>query len=418
MALKATLIALLAITVGIYKIYLHDLVVLVSGIGRVIQPLSDFPQYQCHRLTHPLLESCEDLWLDHTSRKLYAACSNPAVRAAWSPGGNTYDLAGRAAGGGATDHITVLDIDHPGADGLHGVRALPFRDQHGSAGQEVDLHGFDARVIDHGRRLRFWLINHRPPMDGLTGELLEDATGVGANSTVEIYDLDVRGGADHLVHVKTILADAIVSPNNLVVVDDEGDFLVTNDHTTRASTSMALGLFLGLGSVSYCSSESGECHFASTGKVYLPNGITRNPASGLVYLAESGTGSVTVHQLTEDRRLVKIDQVPLGMSLDNVSIDPEGNVFAAAFPDIRQFMKAFHDPYGTVAPSTVMMIRKRKDMDGTSGGKDRYEVVKVVEDRDAEVLPTTTTAVQDPVSGRLFLGGVSSTFLGVCERQT
>jgi hypothetical protein len=36
----------------------------------------------------------------------------------WSRGGNRYDLRGRVAGGGGIEHIAVLDIDQPGADGL------------------------------------------------------------------------------------------------------------------------------------------------------------------------------------------------------------------------------------------------------------------------------------------------------------
>ena len=66
---------------------------------------------------------------------------------AWSPGGNSYDLPGRAAGGGGIDHITMPDIDQPGAYDLHSVRGLNFRDSEGNI-QELDMHGFDARVLN------------------------------------------------------------------------------------------------------------------------------------------------------------------------------------------------------------------------------------------------------------------------------
>jgi hypothetical protein len=97
-------------------------------------------------MRHPLLESCEDVWLDLSGRKLYAACANPITRVAWSPGGNSYDLQGRAAGGGRIDHITVLDIDQPGADGLYSVRALNFRDNEGNI--------FAATIPDHHQFIR------------------------------------------------------------------------------------------------------------------------------------------------------------------------------------------------------------------------------------------------------------------------
>lgn len=410
---RAFVILILAITIGLYKIYLHDAVVLLLGIGRVIQPLEDFPGYRCQRIQHPLLESCEDLWLDSSSRKLYAACSNPAARKAWSPAGNLYDLAGLAASG-SSDHISVLDIDQPGPDGLYGVQALGFRN--GAKDQQLHLHGFDARRIDNGRRLRFWLINHRPPMDTTTGKPLLDATKVGANSTIEVYDLDLGNGpkSNHLQHVKTIVSDAIVAPNNLVVIDDEkGDFLVTNDHSTKVGALRDLNFLFGDGSIAYCRTDSAQCHFATTENCYLPNGIAKDPSSGHIYVAHSAKGIVGVNILTEDNRLVQVDEVPLNMGVDNLSIDPEGNIFAGAFPDALQLRKAFLDPYETSAPSTVLLIRKKGS--GHAPG-DTYEVVKVVEDSEARVLPTTTTAVHDPISGRLFLGGVTSSFMGVCER--
>ncbi|KAJ5472303.1 hypothetical protein N7530_006304 [Penicillium desertorum] len=107
---KVVLVTFLAIALGYYKIYIQDAIELSPGAERTIQPLEDFPD----------------------GRKLYAACANPIARVAWSPGGNSYDLQGRAAGGGRIDHITVLDIDQPGADGLYSVRALNFRDNEGN----------------------------------------------------------------------------------------------------------------------------------------------------------------------------------------------------------------------------------------------------------------------------------------------
>ncbi|GMG03551.1 putative paraoxonase [Aspergillus flavus] len=406
---RAFVVLTLAIIIGLYKIYLHDAIVLTFGIGRVIQPLEDFPDYRCQRIQHPLLESCEDLWLDSITRKLYAACSNPAARKAWSPAGNKYDLAGLAASG-SSDHISVLDIDQPGSDGLYGVHALGFRD--GANSQQLHLHGFDVRRIDNGRRLRFWLINHRPPLDARTGERL-DPIKVGANSTIEVYDLDLGNNlkSDHLEYVKTIASDAVIAPNNLVIVDDEkGDFLVTNDHSTKVGTFRDLNFLFGDGSIAYCHTDTGKCHIATKDNCSLPNGITRDPSSGHIYIGHSAKGTIGVNILTDDNRLVQIAEVPLTMGVDNLSIDPEGNIFAAAFPDAIQLMKAFNDPYGTSAPSTVLMVRKKE------GGQDTYEVVKVVEDSEAKVLPTSTTAVHDPISGRLFIGGITSTFMAVCER--
>ncbi|KAE8356305.1 hypothetical protein BDV28DRAFT_127440 [Aspergillus coremiiformis] len=413
-SIRTFLVLILAIAIGIYKVYIHNAIVLITAIGRVIQPLEDFPEYRCRRIHHPLLESCEDLWLDSTNRKLYAACSTPAARMAWCPGGNALNLAalGEAEG---VDHISVLDIDHPGPAGLYGVRALEF---HGGErnNQRLYLHGFDVRPIDDGRRLRFWLINHRPPLDAVTGEQLLDASRVGANSTIEVYDLDLHptGDSNKLEYVKTIMHDAIISPNNLVVVDDTtGGFLVTNDHSTKAGVFRDLNFLFGDGSISYCRTDTGECQFAMTENCYFPNGITRDPSSGHIYIAHTAKGIISVYRLTDSNQLVQVNEIPLSMNLDNLSIDTEGNVFAGGIPDGIQWLRAFHNPYGTSAPSTVFMVRKNTSDQNQSG---EYNVIKLVEDGEAQVLPATTTAVHDVVSGQVFLGGLSSPFIGVCER--
>ncbi|OKO94971.1 hypothetical protein PENSUB_11374 [Penicillium subrubescens] len=63
------------------------------------------------------------------------------------------------------------------------------------------------------------------------------------------------------------------------------------------------------------------------------------------------------------------------------------------------------------------MIRKKTSRIGVSSLKEEYDVIKVVEDGETRVLPTTTTVVYDPALGRLFLGALSSPFTVICEKQ-
>jgi hypothetical protein len=68
-----------------YRLILHDILFIALGIGRTTQLLGEFP-YTCRRLEHPLLESCEDLWMDTEGRTLYAACGEIVSRQGWTPG--------------------------------------------------------------------------------------------------------------------------------------------------------------------------------------------------------------------------------------------------------------------------------------------------------------------------------------------
>ena len=67
-----------------YQWYLKDILFVSAGLGRVMQPIEDFP-YNCRRIRHERLEGCEDLWLDDEARVLYAACTSSAARPQWNP---------------------------------------------------------------------------------------------------------------------------------------------------------------------------------------------------------------------------------------------------------------------------------------------------------------------------------------------
>jgi len=124
------------------------------------------------------------------------------------------------------DHVSVLNIDHPGDDGFYGLYELTISGTYASptGGKDIDVLGVDIEAFGDGA-LRFLMINHRPYADE-SGNYL-DATKIGANSTVEIFDL--RKGSSELEHVKTIWDKAIATPNNLAATGD-GGFVFTNDH--------------------------------------------------------------------------------------------------------------------------------------------------------------------------------------------
>lgn len=377
-----------------YKAYVHNILFITLGIGRQIQPLEDFP-WTCTRQYHPLLEGCEDMWLDHHDRKLYAACSTIESRKGWSPGGNKYNVSARSL----TDHIAVLDIDDLDSDGLSIPRQLKIDGYE----HELDLHGFDVRHI--GSTTRFWLINHKPAIDSITGEFL-DAWTHGANSTVEIFDLNKE--TETLEYVRTIYSDAIISPNNLAVDADGVGFVITNDHKGKTGRFRDLEMIYGTGSLTYCRSDTGECNIAAREGFRVPNGIARG-RDGLYYVANSATGLVTIHRLENDQ-LKRVDTITMGLPVDNISFDEDGSLVAAAIPDSFAFMKSMENPYDFVAPATVLSS-PIKEVDG------KWEVLKIVEDALGEKLPASTVAVQDTRSRRLFLGGVFAPFISICEKR-
>ena len=110
--------------------------------------------------------------------------------------------------------------------------------------------------------------------------------------------------------------------------------------------------------------------------------------------------------------------------IDNLSVDGKGDIYAASFPKLYHFSQAGQDPFNIHPPSTVMRIsRAGKEYQGTDGTADakksndgKYVVEKFLED-DGAVLPGSTVAVHDSQTGRVFLGGVISPFITICETR-
>lgn len=100
------------------------------------------------------------------------------------------------------------------------------------------------------------------------------------------------------------------------------------------------------------------------------------------------------------------------MPLDNLSIDEEGTIFVPGFPDISAVFKSLANTGLGGIPSTIFAIKKV-----TAGSQRRYQVTKVLEDKEGKILPSATTVIHDIHTGRLFLGGVASPFMSVCQRR-
>lgn len=167
----------------------------------------------------------------------------------------------------------------------------------------------------------------------------------------------------------------------------------------------------GTGNVVSCGIETGECHIAASRGFSFPNGVVQGH-DGLLYVSHFITGKITVHELRSNDSLIQVDEIKLGMPLDNLSIDEQGTIFVPGFPDISAVFKSLAHPGTRGIPSTIFTITK-----DTPCNKPKYQVNKILEDREGRILPSTTTVIHDIYTGRLFLSGVASPFITVCQKQ-
>ena len=155
-----------------------------------------------------------------------------------------------------------------------------------------------------------------------------------------------------------------------------------------------LDLLIGGGSLAFCGRT--ECHIAAIGSFNYPNGMTKG-SDGLYYVPNSGKDEISVMKLLPDLTMKKVDVIRVGMPIDNLSVDKVGDIYAAAFPDPLILLKSLEDPYNLDAPSTIWRIRK-------VGSK--YDIHKVLEDKEAKIMGGATIARHDVKTGRLFIGGM------------
>lgn len=293
----------------------------------------------------------------------------------------------------------ALNIDSPGSDGLFGLRSIKPTSYDGATGDgTLDLVGFDVEVID-AATLRFWLINQRPPVD--VDRRYLDASKVGANATIDVFEL--KRGGNKMVHVKTVADPAIYSPNGIAAMG-KGSFVTSNDHSGKVGLRKQFDLFLGGGNVVYCPS-SGACRPATPSALLFPNGLKRG-TDGLVYVPSAVGDAIRVMQLQPDGRLKEIEIIKLGMPVDNLAVDANGDIYAAGLPKLLDLVATMDDPFGKDAPSTIWRISKT-----TTG----YKTEKVLEDKDKRVISGVTSARHDVKTGRIFMGGALTPYMMICE---
>lgn len=392
-----------ALAVGLsallYQMRLPRMVSLGFGLGKTRDPLSAYP-YTCRRLHHERLMACEDMWLSEATRQLFLACSEPLSRSAWAPSQGHFNVSGRYL----NDAVVVINVDDlpngPNVD----ARVLSTPGFTGTSGDGLlGLVGFGA-TDDADGGIRLWVINDRPSLDLHTGEILDQAK-VGANTTVELFR--AGPGAKSMEHVRTFYHPHIASPNRIAPVGGKTDaFYFTNDHgTAKVGLRHILSPLLGTGDVSFC--DGVECRQVVPGQNF-PNGLTKGH-DGLLYVPSSLLGTIDVYQPQPGGDLTRLQTIETGYSLDNLRPDRDGHIFAAAITNAIKFFAAMSDPYNKTTPTAGLRV--------TKNAAGRYEVTKVVEDGLGEVLPGATTVLHDATTGRIFLSGVGSPYIAVCDRK-
>ena len=160
---------------------------------------------------------------------------------------------------------------------------------------------------------------------------------------------------DHsLIHLETISDPLLISPNDLVLLDEDR-FYVTNDHGARTSFGKMSEeyLQLSLGNILFYDGE--KFHIAMEGLSY-PNGINKSLSGDTIYVSESIDKTVSIYSRnSENNRLILEKEIYLDSGLDNIEIDKKGNLWIGSHPKALAFLRHAKDPE-ELSPSQVIRL--------------------------------------------------------------
>jgi len=256
---------------------------------------------------------------------------------------------------------------------------LYFLDLKDESAQPIHLTaGFKGGFAPHGISML--------PLD--SSYLIAAVNHVQKEHFIEIFQLKGRS----LKHLKTIKDPLLVSPNDLVWMD-ENSFYVTNDHKYTEGFMQFLENYLGLAVSNVLHYDGTKFKEVAKGIAYA-NGVNYDRNRKLLFVASPRGFRVKVYEVQDTRDLVYVEDIHCGTGVDNIEFDDEMNLWIGSHPDLIHF-DAYAKNIKDLSPSEVIKINYNRN------GNTTVESLIV---NDGSMMSASTVAV--PFGDRLFLGNV------------
>lgn len=208
---------------------------------------------------------------------------------------------------------------------------------------------------------------------------------------------------DSLSHLRTERSEALVSPNDLVLLDAER-FYVTNDHGYTKGIGRLLEEYgnLAVSNVMYFDGQ--EYRKAAKGIAYA-NGITVDHARNLVFVASPRRFLIKVYSRHADGSLTHVEDIPCGTGVDNLELDSDGSLWSGGHPKLLSFA-AYATGRRQTAPSEIVRVRYR--------GIGDFTVESIYANDGSQV---SATSVAAPFGNLLLVGTVKDDKMLVLRRE-
>jgi len=188
-------------------------------------------------------------------------------------------------------------------------------------------------------------------------------TVMAINHTLKGHSFEVFKFRDAiLTHEKTITDPALVSPNDVVMLDEKR-FYFTNDHKYIDGVGRLLEDYAGLG-LSNVMYFDGENYREVASGIGYANGINYDAKRKLLFVAEPRNFKVKVYSPNTDGSLNFIEDIDCGTGVDNIEFDPDGNLWIGSHPNLLGF-SSYAAGKNKISPSEIIKIEYRDKGDYT-----------------------------------------------------
>ena len=223
------------------------------------------------------------------------------------------------------------------------------------------------------------------------------------NHTHEYHSVEVfKLLGDSLFHLETIKDDALISPNDLVAID-ENLFYITNDHQYRTGIKRMAEDYLGL-ALSDVLFYDGDTFTQVADGIAYANGINYHSKMNKLFVASPRGFLVKVFEPdVNSGKLDFIEDIDTDTGVDNIEFDTQGRLGIGSHPNLMHFTSY---AMGKVeySPSEVIIIDYQS--------KSSYSIESVFEDT-GENISASTVAI--PFNGKVYIGNVMDVKLLVWE---
>ena len=205
---------------------------------------------------------------------------------------------------------------------------------------------------------------------------------------IEIFSLTNK----KLTHQKTLQDKAILSPNDIVLLD-ENQFYFTNDHKYKEGIGRLCEDYLGirLSNVIYF---DGKSYSEVASKIAYANGINIDRNRNLLFVASPRKFLIKVFQKNKNGTLSFIEDINCNTGVDNIEFDDNHQLWIGAHPNLLHFA-AYAKGKKEISPSEIIKINYKQKGD--------YTIEQIYVENGANMSASTVAA---PFGNLIFTGNV------------